>query len=137
VVSPGADTEAAFEMQIMKMEKKIEAGAHFFQTQAVFEPAVFAKFMKRVEQFKVPVLVGVIPLKSAGMARFMNKNVAGVFVPEDLITKMTQAKDKTQAGIEITANLIKELKGICQGVHIMAIGWEKKVPDILAAAGLS
>lgn len=137
VVSPGADTEAAFEMQIMKMEKKIEAGAHFFQTQAVFEPAVFAKFMKRVEQFKVPVLVGVIPLKSAGMARFMNKNVAGVSVPEDLISKMTQAKDKTQAGIEITGNLIKELKGMCQGVHCMAIGWEKKVPDILKAAGLS
>jgi methylenetetrahydrofolate reductase (NADPH) len=137
VVSPGADTEAAFEMQIMKMEKKIEAGAHFFQTQAVFEPAVFARFMKRVEQFKVPVLVGVIPLKSAGMARFMNKNVAGVSVPEDLISKMTQAKDKTQAGIEITGNLIKEFKGMCQGVHIMAIGWEKKVPDILAAAGLS
>ena len=136
VVSPCADTEAAFEMQIMKMEKKIEAGAHFFQTQAVFEPAVFARFMKRVEQFKVPVLVGVIPLKSAGMARFMNKNVAGVFVPDELISKVTQAKDKTQAGIEITGNLIKELKGMCQGVHIMAIGWEKKVPEILSAAGL-
>jgi len=137
VVSPGADTEAAFEMQIMKMEKKIQNGAQFFQTQAVFEPAVFEKFMKRVAQFKVPVLVGVIPLKSAGMARFMNKNVAGVSVPDPLIEQITKAKDKTAAGIEICGNLIKELKGMCQGVHIMAIGWEKKVPDIMAVAGLS
>jgi methylenetetrahydrofolate reductase (NADPH) len=136
VVNPGADTEAAYEMQIMKMQKKIEAGAKFFQTQAIFDPAAFEKFMKRVEQFKVPVLAGIIPLKSAGMARFMNKNVAGVFVPEPFITKMNEAENKVKTSIEIAANLIKELKGICQGVHIMAIGWEKRVPDILNAAGL-
>jgi 5,10-methylenetetrahydrofolate reductase len=136
VVNPGADTEAAYEMQIMKMQKKIEAGAKFFQTQAVFDPTAFAKFMKRVEQFKVPVLAGIIPLKSAGMARFMNKNVAGVFVPEPFITKMTEAENKVKTSIEIAANLIKELKGICQGVHIMAIGWEKRVPEIIETAGL-
>jgi len=135
VVNPGADTEAAFELQLIKMEKKIEAGARFFQTQAVYDPDAFAKFMKRVEGFKVPILVGIIPLKSAGMARFMNKNVAGVFVPEELINKMAEAEDKTQTGIEIAANLISELKGLCQGVHIMAIGWEKKVPAVLDAAG--
>jgi 5,10-methylenetetrahydrofolate reductase len=137
VVNPGADTEAAFEFQIMKMEKKIEAGARFFQTQAIFDPEVFGRFMKRVEGFKVPVLAGIIPLKSAGMARFMNKNVAGVFVPENLIKKMVDAPDKTKAGIEIAADLIKALKGMCQGVHIMAIGWEKRVPGILSAAGLA
>lgn len=136
VVNPGADTEAAYEMQIMKMQKKIEAGAKFFQTQAVFDPATFEKFMKRVEQFKVPVLAGIIPLKSAGMARFMNKNVAGVFVPEPFIKKMTEAENKVKTSIEIAANLIKELKGICQGVHIMAIGWEKRVPEIMETAGL-
>jgi len=136
VVNPGADTEASFELQLIKMEKKINAGARFFQTQAVYDIASFAKFMKRVEGFKVPVLAGVIPLKSAGMARFMNKNVAGVFVPEELIDKMATAEDKTAAGIEITANLLKQLKDICHGVHIMAIGWEKKVPAILDAAGL-
>jgi methylenetetrahydrofolate reductase (NADPH) len=70
------------------------------------------------------------------MARFMNKNVAGVFVPEPFITKMNEAENKVKTSIEIAANLIKELKGICQGVHIMAIGWEKRVPDILNAAGL-
>jgi 5,10-methylenetetrahydrofolate reductase len=92
--------------------------------------------MKRVEGFKVPVLVGIIPLKSVGMARFMNKNVAGVFVPEELINKMAEAKDKAQTGIEIAVSLIKELKDMCQGVHIMAIGWERKVPEIVERAGL-
>jgi len=136
VVNPGASTRAAFELQLIKMEKKIKAGARFFQTQAIYEPEVFAKFMKRVEGFKVPILAGIIPLKSVGMARFMNKNVAGVFVPEELIGKMAKAEDKARMGVEIAASLAKELKGMCQGVHIMAIGWEKKVPAILDAAGL-
>ena len=136
VVNPGANTRPALELQLMKMEKKIEAGAKFFQTQAIYDPDAFARFMKRVEGFKTPVLAGIIPLKSAGMARFMNKNVAGVFVPEELIEKMTAAEDKAQTGIEIAANLIKDLKDMCQGVHIMAIGWEKKVPAVLEAAGL-
>ena len=136
VVNPGADTEAAFELQLIKMEKKINAGARFFQTQAVYDVDTFAKFMKRVEGFKIPVLAGIIPLKSVGMARFMNKNVSGVFVPEGLINRMAEAEDKARTGLEIAANLIKELKDICQGIHIMAIGWEKKVPQILDAAGL-
>ena len=136
VVNPGADTEAAFELQLMKMEKKIEVGAKFFQTQAIFNVDTFAKFMKRVEGFNTPILAGIIPLKSAGMARFMNKNVAGVSVPEELIDQMSKTEDKVQTGIEIAANLIKQLKGMCQGVHIMPIGWEKKVPAILDAAGL-
>ena len=136
VVNPGADTEAAFELQLIKMEKKIATGAKFFQTQAVYDVNSFAKFMKRVEGFNVPILAGIIPLKSAGMARFMNKNVAGVFVPEELINKMAEADDKTRTGIEIAANLLRELKDICHGIHIMAIGWEKKVPAVLEAAGL-
>jgi 5,10-methylenetetrahydrofolate reductase len=136
VVNPGANTEAAFELQLIKMEKKIKAGARFFQTQAIYDPDAFARFVKRAEGFKVPILAGIIPLKSVGMARFMNKNVAGVFVPEELIEKMAAAEDKAKTGIEIAANIIKELKGMCQGVHIMAIGWEKKVPAVLDAAGL-
>jgi methylenetetrahydrofolate reductase (NADPH) len=136
VVNPGADTDAALEFQILKMEKKINAGARFFQTQAIYEIDKFANFMKRVEGFKVHVLAGIIPLKSVGMARYMNRSVAGVFVPEDLIKKMADAENKTQTGIQIAADLIKELKDICQGIHIMAIGWEKKVPQILDAAGL-
>lgn len=136
VVTPMADTEAKRELQLIKMEKKIAVGARFFQTQAVYDVDSFANFMKRVEGFNIPVLAGIIPLKSAGMARFMNKNVAGVFVPEELIEQMAKAEDRTVTGIEIAAKLIKELKGICHGVHIMAIGWEKKVPAILDAAGL-
>jgi len=136
VVNPGADTEASFELQLIKMEQKIEQGARFFQTQAIYDIDAFTKFMKRVEGFKVPILAGIIPLKSAGMARFMNKNVSGINVPEELIKKMADAEDRTQTGIEIAANLIKELKGMCQGVHLMPIGWEKKVPAITEAAGL-
>jgi 5,10-methylenetetrahydrofolate reductase len=136
VVNPGANTEAAFELQLIKMEKKIALGAQFFQTQAIYDVDTFTKFMKRVEGFKIPILAGVIPLKSAGMARFMNKNVAGVFVPEELINKLTSAENKAQTGIEIAANLIRQLKDISHGVHIMAIGWEKKVPEIIEAAGL-
>jgi methylenetetrahydrofolate reductase (NADPH) len=136
VVTPEADTEAKRELQFYKMEKKIANGARFFQTQAIYDLETFARFMKRVEGFKVPVLAGIIPLKSAAMARFMNKNVAGVFVPDELIDKMAKAEDKTVAGIEIAASLMKNLKDICQGVHLMAIGWEKKVPAILDAAGL-
>jgi methylenetetrahydrofolate reductase (NADPH) len=136
VVNPGADTEASYELQLLKMERKIAAGAKFFQTQAVYDPVLFAKFMKRVEQYKVPVLAGVIPLKSAGMAKFMNKSVAGVCVPQAMIDKISKAEDKTRTGIEMCAELIKQLKGMCQGVHIMAIGWEKKVPQIIEAAGI-
>ena len=136
VVNPGADTEAAFELQLIKMEKKIEAGARFFQTQAIYDVDVFARFMKRVEGFGVPILVGIIPLKSAGMAKYMNKNVAGVSVPEEFIEQMASAEDRAKTGIEIAAKLIWELKDMCQGTHIMPIGWEKRVPAILDAAGL-
>ncbi len=136
VVNPGADTETAFELQLIKMEKKIAAGARFFQTQAIYDTTAFARFMKRVEGFNIPILAGIIPLKSVGMARFMNKNVAGVFVPEELINKMAEAEDKAKTGIDIAVNIIKDLKDICQGIHIMAIGWEKKVPEIVERAGL-
>jgi methylenetetrahydrofolate reductase (NADPH) len=137
VVKPVSDTDASFELQLAMMEKKISVGARFFQTQAVYEVSAFERFMKRAAQFKVPVLVGIIPLKSVGMARYMNKNVSGVFVPDQLIDEMGKAEDKTAKGLEIAARLINDLKGLCQGVHIMAIGWEKKVPEILQLARLT
>jgi 5,10-methylenetetrahydrofolate reductase len=136
VVNPGADTEAALDLQIIKMEKKMEAGARFFQTQAIYDLDLFEKFMRRVEGYKTKILGGVILLKSAGMARFMNKNVAGVFVPEYLIKEMTETKDKVKTSIEIAARLVKGMKDLCHGVHIMAIGWEKRVPQVLDEAGL-
>jgi 5,10-methylenetetrahydrofolate reductase len=133
VVNPGAKP---IEPQIMKMEKKIKAGAKFFQTQAVYDVKLFEDFAKMARGFNVPVLAGIVLLKSAGMARYMNKNVAGVFVPDDLIQEIDKAPDKGQKSIEIAARLIKELRGLCQGVHIMPIGWDKKVPLVLDAAGL-
>ncbi len=132
-VTPGADP---VEPQIIKMEKKVKAGAQFFQTQAIYDPLKFEKFMKAVEYLNVPVCAGIVMLRSAAMARFMNKNVAGVFVPDKLIDEMQQAPNKTQKSIEIAARLITEMKGMCQGVHIMAIGWEKMVPAVIEAAGL-
>ena len=135
-VSPGSEP---LEPQILKMEKKIEAGAQFFQTQAVFEVEKFKKFMKEVSGFGVPIMAGIIILKSVGMARFMNANVAGVHVPEELIEELKKDKEKTksgQTGIEIAVRIINEIKDICQGVHIMALGWEDKVPAVLDGAGL-
>jgi methylenetetrahydrofolate reductase (NADPH) len=138
VVKVESNTEASAELQIVKMQKKVAAGAKFIQTQAVYDPKSFEKFMKRVEKLKVPVMVGIIPLKSAGSARFMNANVAGVRVPDALIEKMDAAakEDRARTGIRIAADLIKQMKPMCQGVHIMAIGWEKRVPEIIAEAGL-
>jgi len=133
VVTPGADP---LEPQIIKMEKKVRAGAQFFQTQAVYEPEEFERFVKEIKHLGVPVSVGIVLLKSAGMARFMNKNVAGVHVPDSLIEEIDGAENKREKSIEIAARLIKEMKDLCQGVHIMAIGWEKMVPRVLDAAGL-
>jgi len=133
VVNPGADP---IEPQILKMEKKIEAGAEFFQTQAIYQPQVFENFLAKTRHLKIPILGGIVLLKSAGMAKYMNKNVAGVFVPDNLIKEMEETKDKSAKAIEIAARLIKELKPMCQGIHIMPIGWDKKVPLVLEAAGL-
>jgi methylenetetrahydrofolate reductase (NADPH) len=133
VVAPAADP---VEPQIIKMEKKVAAGAQFFQTQAVYEPEKFEQFMKQVSHLGVSVMLGIVLLKSAGMARFMNKNVAGVYVPDSLIDEMDKAEDRVKKSIEIGARLIKEMRDMCQGVHIMPIGWEKHVPALLDAAGL-
>ncbi len=133
VVSPGADP---VEPQIIKMENKIEAGAEFFQTQAVYDLDKFSEFTRKIEHLDVPVLGGIILLKSAGMARFMNRNVAGVHVPEELIEEMDEATDRVEASIKIGARLIRGMKDLCEGVHIMALGWEKWVPDLLKEAGL-
>ena len=133
VVNPGADP---IEPQIIKMEKKIAAGAQFFQTQAVYDIKVFENFLNKSKHLKTTILAGIVLLKSAGMARFMNKNVAGVFVPDSLIKEMEETKDKTAKSVEIAARLIKELKPMCQGIHIMPIGWDKLVPGVLDASGL-
>ena len=136
VVSPCSDSVDA---QLAKMERKVRAGADYFQTQAVFEPEKFIRFMEKAKQFGKPVQVGIIIPKSAGMAKFMNNNVAGIHVPDEMIEELKKDKEKTKAGItgvEIAARIIKECRPYCQGVHIMALGWEDKVPELLKQAGL-
>jgi 5,10-methylenetetrahydrofolate reductase len=135
VVSPGYEP---LDLQIIKMEKKIEAGAKFFQTQAVYDLKKFEEFMKRIEKYKVPILGGIVLLKSAGMAKYMNENVAGVSVPEKYIEMMAKAKkeERVKVSLQIGAELIKGMKGLCQGIHIMPLGWDKYVPDLLSLSGL-
>ncbi len=136
VVSPCSDSVDA---QLAKMERKVMAGADYFQTQAVYEPEKFMAFMEKAKQFGKPVQLGIVIPKSAGMAKFMNKNVAGIHIPDDMIAELAADKEKAKAGItgvEIAARIIKECKPYCQGVHIMALGWESKVPALLKQAGL-
>ncbi len=130
VVTPGAEP---LEPQIIKMKKKIEAGARFFQTQAIYEPDKFESFIKQVERFNVPVIAGIVILKSAAMARFMNDNVAGITVPENIIDEMSETpkEDRKKKAVEITARVIRQVRPLCQGVHIMPLGWDELVPDII------
>ena len=137
IVTPEADP---LEPQLIKFEKKIAAGAEFIQTQAVYDLDRFKSFMDYARQFDIKILAGIILLTSAPMARFMNKNIAGVFVPQDLIDEMAGApKGKAiQKGIEIAGRMIKRIKdeNMCDGVHIMAIGKEELVPEIMEKAGI-
>lgn len=136
VVTPGAEP---VEPQIIKMKKKVEAGAMFFQTQAIYEPQKFEAFINGVRGFDVPVIAGVVILKSAGMARFMNKNVAGINVPEAIIQELEETKkeDRKKKAVEIAVRIIREVKPLCQGIHIMAMGWDDVLPEIVSQAELA
>jgi len=126
----------ALQLEIADMEKKIRNGANFFLTTAIFDIELLEKFMMKVEHLKVPILAGITILKSAGMARYINRVMRGVFVPEETITKLLKAPDKLKASTEIASNLIREAKNLCQGIYMIPIGWEKRVPAVLDAAGL-
>jgi len=135
VVNPGSDD---LEMQLLKMRKKIDVGAEFFQTQAVFDPAAFARFMEKAEAFGVPILVGLVPLKSARMATYMDQNIAGVSVPQRLVDRLAETKreDRKKVSIEIAADLARQMKTMCQGVHLMPLGWDDVVAPIVELAEL-
>ncbi len=126
--------------QLIKFRKKVAAGAEFFQTQAVYDMGNLRTFMQGARPLKTKILAGIVLLTSAGMARFMNANLPGIFVPKTLIDEMAGATkgQALQKGIEIAGRMIKTIKDekLCDGVHIMAIGREGLVPDILAAAGM-
>jgi len=137
IVTPEAQP---IEPQLIKFEKKVESGAEFFQTQAIYDLERFSNFMQSARRFPVKILAGIVLLSSARMARYMTENVPGIFVPQNLIDELAAAPKggALAKGIEIAGRMIADLRvnSICDGVHIMAIGKEEVVPDILAAAGM-
>ncbi|CEJ75010.1 5 [[Clostridium] sordellii] len=128
------------EVQLLKMKKKINAGAEFFQTQAVYDIDTMRDFRRHTKDMNTKVLAGIIPLKSPGMAKFMNANVPGIYVPEELIDRLKSVgkENWVNEGIKIAGELIKQLKeeNLCDGIHIMAIGAEENIPAILDAANI-
>ena len=127
VVNPGSDL---LDLQILKMRKKALAGARYFFTQAVYDLKIFEDFMNQIADLDVKVIAGIIPLKSAKMARFMNQNIPGIAVPEALIRRMEKARDRTAETIAICNELIDGCRHLCNGVHVMPIGWYSIIPQI-------
>lgn len=134
-LSPGI---TPIEPEIIKFEKKISAGAEFAQTQVVYDTKVLEKMKDAVSHLDIPVLVGVAPLKSLGMAKFMAKNVPGVTVPEEMLVKLEKSKDIKETTIEITAQLIREIKEMkFAGAHIMPVGMDEYVGEIIKRSGVA
>ena len=138
-------------LQVNKLRQKVEAGARYIQTQGIFELESLKRFLDAVDkaQINVPIMAGIIPLKAAGMAKFMNQNVPGIAVPQDQIDRLAAAAEEGkatgvkglpgQAGIDMAADFIREIKarGICDGIHLMTIGAEQNIPTILEKAGIA
>jgi methylenetetrahydrofolate reductase (NADPH) len=122
-----------FELMFQKYDKKIMAGARFFQTQAVFEPESLERFMAAARPMGVPVLLGVLLLKSAGMARFLNERIPGVRVPERMIERLEKSGKPLEEGVVIAREMAGYARRLCQGVHLMTLGHEDRIPEILAA----
>ncbi|HEY8369209.1 MAG TPA: methylenetetrahydrofolate reductase [Thermodesulfobacteriota bacterium] len=136
--SPDNPDPAKVEAQVQSFLKKREAGARFFQTQAVYDTGRVAAFMARpeVKATGAPVLAGIMVLKSAKMARFVNEKIPGIFVPDAVIAELEKSSSPVETGIEIAARQVRELRGIVQGVHLYTMGLEERVPDILQKAGI-
>jgi methylenetetrahydrofolate reductase (NADPH) len=139
VENPYADP---FELRVRRLAKKVKAGADFIQTQAVYDVPKFASWMQMVTEqgldTKVHILAGIIPLRSAGMARYMRDYVSGVSIPAELFTRMEGAKSAKEEGVKIAIEIIEQVKEVpgVHGVHVMAVGWEEIVPEIVSKAGL-
>ncbi|NIP46965.1 MAG: 5,10-methylenetetrahydrofolate reductase [Gammaproteobacteria bacterium] len=133
VVNPGASDLGE---EIARMDEKVQAGASFFQTQAVYDAAAFERFARAAEPLRVPVLAGIIPLKSAKQAQYMNAHVPGITVPEAVMREIGAADDRVATSLAMAARTIGQLDGMCQGLHIMAIGWEAHIPALLTRAGI-
>ncbi|HEC34475.1 MAG TPA: methylenetetrahydrofolate reductase [Chloroflexi bacterium] len=131
-----------FDFRPIRLEKKVRAGADFIQTQGVFDVDRFIRYMELVRERglheRVHILAGVIPMKSAGMARYMRDYVAGLSVPDELVERMENAEDAKEEGVRITLEIIEQLREIegVHGIHLMAVAWEDIVPVIVERAGL-
>jgi methylenetetrahydrofolate reductase (NADPH) len=135
--NPGA---AKFDAEVENTRRKIDAGARMLQTQAVYHVDQLRRFMDAVKPDGVAVLAGIIPLKSEKSGPWLNAHLPGVVVPADMLESMNQAASEgrtRERGIELAAHVIREMRGVCQGVHIMAIGGEAEVPQILRQAGVT
>ncbi len=139
VENPFADP---FEYRVLRLARKVKAGVDFIQTQAVFDVPKFEKWMKSIKEHgldeQVHVMAGIIPVKSAGMARYMRDYVSGVTVPNEVVTRLEQTSDVKEEGLKISLEIIERIMEIPEvhGIHIMAVGWEDIVPVIVEQAGL-
>ncbi|WP_407355261.1 methylenetetrahydrofolate reductase [Methanolobus sp. WCC5] len=135
VVGAVTNTDPLKAGQMMKMRKKVKSGVDFMQTQAVYDITQFEAFMEYADDIDVPVIAGLIPLRSANMALFMNNNIPGIHVPDETIYRMEKAEKPIEEGICICAEAIRELKRMCRGIHIMPVGNHVNTIDILKMAG--
>ncbi len=131
---PGAKD---LEVEMQKFKAKIDGGAEFFQTQAVFDAASLTRFMERARSFGKPVLAGILLVKSAKQARYMNEHVWGIHVPDEIIARFEQTKDAKAECIAVTAELIRAVRPIANGIHLYALGWEALIPEILKQSGVA
>jgi 5,10-methylenetetrahydrofolate reductase len=131
---PGAALNPAaepFELMVQKVRKKAESGARFFQTQAVFTRSELERLATMVTPLGVPVLAGVLLVRSARMARFLNANIPGMRVPEEVVSRLEGAADPLREGVAIARETVGWARGLCQGVHLMTLGHEELIPEIL------
>jgi 5,10-methylenetetrahydrofolate reductase len=132
---PGAAVNPAaepFELMFQKVSKKVDSGARFFQTQSIFDREVLERFMSAMAPLGVPVIAGVLLIRSAKMARFLNDNIPGVRVPAALLDRFDRAADPMTEGIAIARETVAWARELCQGVHLMTLGHEDKIPEILS-----
>ena len=134
VCNPGAQDMNA---EIERTHAKVEAGARFLQTQAVYDLERLTEFVERISDLEVKVLAGIIPVKSTRMARYMNDKIPGIEIPERVIARVEAAKDAKLENIQLLGEIVQNCRGLTSGVHIMAMGWETLIPDILTRAGLA
>jgi 5,10-methylenetetrahydrofolate reductase len=118
-----------------RLEQEVAEGALFIKTQPVYEPEVLEKFVESVSRFRLPVIVGHVMLKSASMASFLNSNVPDIRVPDSVIRQLEgrSREDLIKASQQITIEFLKKIKSMCQGVHLIPMGWERYVPNVIEA----